>query len=158
MCVFHIRLKNWFQKTASDSCHSLVLQRMKGTQKSFIVNFDMELICSTGWKNMHVRISSYGGNPAQLAVRDKLCLTFYGKVLLSTQDDFINVNIVLFTHTCMFLVLTVNWSFCFCYRLCGYIVSTAPEVFVCHVFHCAPNAAPLTKALAEACQVGFINQ
>ena len=38
-------------------------------------------------------------------------------------------------------------------RLCGYIVSTAPEVYVCHVFQCAPNAAPLTKALAEACQV-----
>ena len=41
----------------------------------------------------------------------------------------------------------------FVYRLCGYIVSTAPEVYVCHVFQCAPNAAPLTKALAEACQV-----
>ena len=41
----------------------------------------------------------------------------------------------------------------FFYRLCGYIVSTAPEVYVCHVFQCAPNAASLTKALAEACQV-----
>ncbi|XP_029206013.2 uncharacterized protein LOC114969842 isoform X3 [Acropora millepora] len=40
-------------------------------------------------------------------------------------------------------------------RLCGYIVSTAPEVFLCHVFHCTPNAAALTKALAEACQLRF---
>ncbi|CAH3148912.1 unnamed protein product [Porites lobata] len=40
-------------------------------------------------------------------------------------------------------------------RLCGYIVSTAPEVFVCHVFHCSPNAASLTKALAEACELRF---
>ncbi|XP_078369271.1 uncharacterized protein LOC144653202 isoform X2 [Oculina patagonica] len=40
-------------------------------------------------------------------------------------------------------------------RLCGYIVSTAPDVFVCHVFQCTPNAAPLTKALAEACQLRF---
>lgn len=40
-------------------------------------------------------------------------------------------------------------------RLCGYIVSTAPDVFVCHVFQCSPNAAPLTKALAEACELRF---
>ena len=44
----------------------------------------------------------------------------------------------------------------FLFRLCGYIVSTAPEVFVCHVFHCSPNAASLTKALAEACEVRMV--
>ena len=46
-------------------------------------------------------------------------------------------------------------SFGFYFRLCGYIISTAPEVFVCHVFQCIPNAAALTKALAEACEVGI---
>lgn len=40
-------------------------------------------------------------------------------------------------------------------RLCGYIVCTSPDVFLCHVFHCTPNAATLTKALAEACQLRF---
>ena len=50
------------------------------------------------------------------------------------------------------LLIIIGTSFFFL-RLCGYIVSTAPEVFVCHVFQCSPNAAALTKALAEACQV-----
>ena len=50
-------------------------------------------------------------------------------------------------------VLTVNF---FQNRLCGYIVTTAPDVFVCHVFQCSPNAAPLTKALAEACEVRLV--
>ena len=45
--------------------------------------------------------------------------------------------------------------FGFYFRLCGYIISTAPEVYVCHVFQCVPNAAALTKALAEACEVSL---
>ncbi|XP_032226738.2 uncharacterized protein LOC5502580 isoform X2 [Nematostella vectensis] len=39
--------------------------------------------------------------------------------------------------------------------LCGYVMANGADSFVCHVFQCSPNAATLTKALREACQLRF---
>ena len=89
---------------------------------------------------------------------------------LQSQKKKIQINIETFTlpstrekekkiHTTWHNFITLSHVFfflSFLFRLCGYIVSTAPEVFVCHVFHCSPNAASLTKALAEACEVRMV--
>ncbi|KAK3744142.1 hypothetical protein QZH41_017960 [Actinostola sp. cb2023] len=40
-------------------------------------------------------------------------------------------------------------------RLCGYVMANEPDQYVCHVFQCAPNAAALTRALEEACQLRY---
>lgn len=41
-------------------------------------------------------------------------------------------------------------------RLCGYVMANEPDrQYLCHVFHCTPNAAALTKALEEACQLRY---
>lgn len=56
----------------------------------------------------------------------------------------------------LYIFITVFWRVCFLgffLRLCGYIMVTEPENFICRVFQCSPNAATLTKALEEACQV-----
>ena len=38
-------------------------------------------------------------------------------------------------------------------RLCAFVMHTAQNKFVSHVFHCEPSAGPLCKTIEAACKV-----
>jgi amyloid beta (A4) precursor protein-binding family B protein 2 (Fe65-like) len=41
-------------------------------------------------------------------------------------------------------------------KQCGFIMHTAQDLFIAHVFHCEPSSGALCKTVEAACKVSFL--
>ena len=57
---------------------------------------------------------------------------------------------------CWHRLFVVSFTLCtLCFRLCSFIMHTAQDQFVAHVFHCEPSAGALCKTIEAACKVSY---